>query len=266
MIMRVGYVQTKPVFGKKKDNLDQAVELNDKTDADLLVLPELFSTGYYFPSKARLMQLAEEIPSGKTVRTFKNLARKKNCHFVFGMAEKKGSRAYNSSVYVTPHGKIYLYRKLQLFYKEATVFARGNLKPKVFPFYEYKLGMMICFDYMFPEICRVMALAGADLICHPSNLVLEYCQLANRTRSLENRVFIIMSNRVGEDTAFGETLKFTGMSQITSPDGSVLARGPKTKPALSVTDIDMQDSREKKPTPYNHVLNDRRPGFYRDLL
>lgn len=264
--MRIGYVQTKPVFGKKKENLEQAIELIDKADADLLVLPELFSTGYYFPSKAKLMQLAEEIPSGKTVRCFIDLARRKNCHFVFGMAEKKGARAYNSSVYVTPQGKTFLYRKLQLFYKESTIFTRGNLKPKVFPFYEHKLGMMICFDYMFPEICRVMALAGADLICHPSNLVLQYCQDANRTRSLENHMFIIMSNRIGEDTAFGETLKFTGMSQVTSTDGTVLARGPKSRTSVEVVDIDLNDSRDKKPTPYNHVLNDRRPGFYRDLL
>ncbi len=263
--MRIGYVQTKPEFGKKKLNIDNALELIAKADADLLVLPELFSTGYFFPSGESLYKLAEPIPDGRTIRIFKSLAKKKKCSFVIGMAEKKGGKCYNSSAYITPDGDIHLYRKVHLFYKEQFIFARGNLKFRVFPFYEFRLGMMICFDYIFPEPCRVLALKGADIVCHPSNLVLQYCQMTMPIRSLENRIFTITSNRIGTDTVADETLKFTGMSQITDPEGNVLARASKTRAAIKVVDVDLEKSRKKMATKYNHILDDRRPEFYKRL-
>lgn len=264
--MRVGYVQTKPEFGNKKYNIDSALALIENVEADLLVLPELFSTGYYFPSKEVLVKLAEPIPDGRTVGIFKSLAKKKKCAFVIGMAEKKGGKCYNSSAYITSGGDVYLYRKVHLFYKEQFIFARGNLKFRAFPFYEYKLGMMICFDYLFPEACRVLALKGADLVCHPSNLVLHYCQMTMPIRSIENRIFTITTNRVGSDTVGEETLKFTGMSQITDPEGNILARGSGTRPAVKMMEVDLAKSRQKMATKYNHILNDRRPEFYKDLL
>jgi predicted amidohydrolase len=264
--MRVGYVQTKPEFGNKKYNIDSALGMIENVDADLLVLPELFSTGYFFPSKEDLAKLSESIPDGKTVRIFKSLAKKKKCSFVIGIAENKSGRYYNSSAYITPGGDVYLYRKVHLFYKEQFIFARGNLKFRVFPFHEFKLGMMICFDYIFPEACRVLALKGADIVCHPSNLVLHYCQITMPIRSIENRIFTITTNRVGSDTVGDETLKFTGMSQVTDPDGNVLARASGTRPAVKIVDIDPARSRQKMATKYNHILDDRRPEFYKDLL
>lgn len=263
--MRVGCVQTKPEFGNKKSNIDNALAMIENVDADLLVLPELFSTGYFFPSKEDLIRLAEPIPEGRTARIFKSLAKRKKCSFVFGMAEKKAGKHYNSSVYITPGGDVHLYRKVHLFYKEQFIFARGNLKFKVFPFHEFKLGMMICFDYIFPEACRVLALKGADIVCHPSNLVLHYCQMTMPIRSIENRIFTITTNRVGSDTVGDETLKFTGMSQVTDPEGNILARASGTRPAVKIVDVDLRKSREKMATKYNHILNDRRPGFYKDL-
>jgi predicted amidohydrolase len=264
--MRVGYVQTKPEFGKKKENIENALELIDQVDADLLVLPELFSTGYFFPSRRELAKYAEEIPYGRTTKLFQSLAKKKKCAFVIGMAEKKDGRCYNSSAYITPTGEVHLYRKVHLFYKEQFIFNRGNLKFKVFPFYEYKLGMMICFDYIFPEACRVLALRGANIVCHPSNLVLNYCQITMPIRSIENRIFTITANRAGSDTVGDETLKFTGMSQITDVDGNVLVRAGKSKTAVAVQDIDLRRSLEKMPTEFNDLIKDRRPDFYEELL
>ncbi len=264
--MQVGYVQTKPEFGNKKDNIDSALALIENVDTDLLVLPELFSTGYFFPSKKDLVRLSETIPDGKTVRIFKSLARKKKCAFVIGIAEKKAGKYYNSSAYLTPGGDVYLYRKVHLFYREQFIFARGNLKFRVYPFHEYKLGMMICFDYIFPEACRVLALKGANIVCHPSNLVLQYCQMTMPIRSIENRIFTVTTNRVGADTVGNETLRFTGMSQVTDPEGNVLARASKTRPAIKVVDVDLRRSLDKMPTKYNHLFEDRRPEFYKDLL
>lgn len=263
--MRIGFIQNRPVFGRKKENIENALTLINKTEADLLVLPELFSSGYFFPSAADVFRLAETIPNGPTIRLFKSLAKKKKCAFVFGIAERKCNRCYNSAVYITHRGEIFLYRKLHLFYREKNWFTRGNLKLRVFPFYEHKIGMMICFDWIFPEVCRVLALQGAGLICHPSNLVLHYCQEAMRIRSIENRVFTVTANRIGIDKRGSESFKFTGLSQITGPDGEILASaGPAQYVAKSV-DLDLRQADNKAPTPKNHIFHDRRPGFYRDL-
>jgi predicted amidohydrolase len=263
--MRIGFIQNHPVFGKKRENIDKVLALIDKTEADLLVLPELFSSGYFFPSSEEAFKLAEAVPEGPTVRLFRSLVRKKKCAFVFGIAERKGNHCYNSAVYVTPTGETFLYRKLHLFYREKDWFSRGNLKLRVFPFYEFKIGLMICFDWIFPEVCRVLALKGANLVCHPSNLVLQYCQAAMRTRSIENRIFTVTANRVGKDTRGLESFKFTGLSQITGADGGIMASAGAAKPCAKSVDLDLTVANDKSPTPENHLFHDRRPDYYQDL-
>jgi len=263
--VRIGFVQTEPDFGKKKDNLDDAVAMIEKADADLLVLPELFSTGYFFPSQKQVFRLSEAVPDGRTVKLMKSLSRRKKCTLVFGMAERKGSSCYNSAVCVKPDGKIYLYRKIHLFYKENDWFSPGNLKLKTIPFYEFKLGMMICYDWIYPEVSRVLALNGADLICHPSNLVLQYCQDAMITRSIENWVFIITANRVGSDRVGDETLKFTGGSQITGIPGKVLAKAGKLKPVVKIVNVDLSAAKQKQTNAINNLFDDRRPDFYKKI-
>jgi len=126
-----------------------------------------------------------------------------------------------------------------------------------------RIGMMICFDWAFPEIARSLALQGADLLCHPSNLVLPgHCQLAMRARCLENGIFAITANRCGEDRRPQGTLRFTGRSQIVGTRGEVLVRAPAATAAVRVAEIDPASSRDKNLTPRNHLLRDRRPEFY----
>jgi len=264
--MRIGYVQNKPIFGKLNENIEKALALISKVDADLIVLPELFASGYFFPSADKVFEMAETVPNGRTVKLFKSLSKKKKCAFIFGLAERKGNRCYNSAVYITPQGQTYLYRKLHLFYREKFWFTKGNLKLRVFPFYEFKVGMMICYDWIYPEVCRILALKGANLVCHPSNLVLKYCQDAMKTRSIENRIFTVTANRVGKDSCGSETFRFTGLSQITDVDGSLLSSASPTRPETGVADLDLSESLSKASTPENHIFNDRRPDFYRDLV
>ena len=83
--------------------------------------------------------------------------------------------------------------------------------------------MMICFDWIFPETARLLALAGADVIAHPSNLVLDWCQTAMVTRCLENNIFSVTANRYGTEKRTGTSLTFTGGSRICAPRGQVLA-------------------------------------------
>ena len=122
---------------------------------------------------------------------------------------------------------------------------------------------MICFDWYYPEAARTLALKGADILCHPSNLVLPHCPDAMVTRSLENRVFSITANRVGQEARGGKPpLTFIGKSEVISPKGQILHRAPIDKEELMIVDIDIKEARDKSINPYNDLLQDRRPHLY----
>ena len=264
--MKVGFVQIFPFFGKKEENLKKVERLIDKTEADLLVLPELFNTGYIFAGKVELKSLAEKVPDGKTTDFLFGLCQKRRISLVYGIAEKDDDRIYNSAVFLTPEGLRGVYRKLHLFDEEKSLFTPGDKEPEVFNTGKFKLGMMVCFDWLFPEVARVLALKDADIICHPSNLVLPYAQPAMLTRSLENRVFTITCNRVGSEFRAEKKLSFTGKSQITDPEGKVLLRASQDKEEIGWVEINPLSARNKKMTENNFIFEDRRPEFYKRLL
>lgn len=124
---------------------------------------------------------------------------------------------------------------------------------------------MICFDWFFPEMTRTLALKGADLICHPSNLVLNYCQSAMITRCLENAVFAVTANRYGMDQRPHGELTFTGQSQIVAPKGEIFYRSGPEQDDLYIAEVDIDRARDKRITERNDLLADRRPEFYLEL-
>ena len=261
--MKAAFVQTSPVFAEVRPNVDKAAARIAKLDADLIVLPELFSTGYQFRSKKELLDLAEEVPSGYATRSLIEAAKAKGAYIVAGLAERAGKKAYNSAVLVGPRGLIGTYRKAHLFWDEKKIFTKGDTPFKVYKAGGVRVGMMICFDWLFPEAARTLALQGAEVICHPSNLVLPYCPQAMITRSLENRVFTITANRVGtEERVAGKPLKFIGTSQITAPDGEVLVRAGTRREEAAVVEIDPAQARKKLITPLNDIFRDRRKDLF----
>jgi len=264
--LKIGFVQFCPIFGKKEENLRKAEKLILKEEADLLVLPELFNTGYIFADKEELKSLAEKIPEGETSRFLLELSRQRKMSLVFGIAEKNGDKLYNSAVLLTPEGVKGIYRKLHLFDQEKFLFDPGENEPEVFDDGKAKIGMMVCFDWLFPEAARVLALKGAEIICHPSNLVLTYAQEAMRIRSLENRVFTITCNRTGEESRAGRKLSFTGRSQITDPRGNILLRASQDRNEVGIVEINPLLARDKKFTENNFIFDDRMPEFYKRLL
>lgn len=261
--MRIGFIQSSPKFGEVEANVTLALRNIKRADAELIVLPELFNTGYRFRSAKEAFRLAENIPNGPTTKKLIEAAREKKLFIVAGLAEKAGSKIYNSSVLVGPGGFIGLYRKVHLFSTEKRLFTPGNTPFEVFDIGKAKVGMMICFDWLFPEAARTLALKGADIICHPSNLVLPHCPQAMITRCLENRVFAVTANRVGTEARVGkERLRFIGKSQIVTPAGEVLVRATSSRSAMSVVDIDPKEARNKLINPKNDVLGDRRKRLY----
>lgn len=263
MTVRIGFVQNSPTFGRVKANLDRVTDLLSSVEADLIVLPELFATGYQFTSRREAERLAERIPEGSTTKRLIALAKQRQCSIVAGLAEQKGHSLFNSAVVVGPSGFIGSYRKSHLFYEETLWFSHGNSGFRVFQAAGAIIGVMICFDWFFPESTRTLALAGADIICHPSNLVLPHAPNAMITRCLENRVFAITADRVGaEQRGDKERLTFIGASQVVGPQGQVLVRASTDSEEVRVVAIDPKEARRKTINRYNHLFADRRADLY----
>jgi predicted amidohydrolase len=264
--VKIGFLQLKPQFGQVRENIKAAKSiLSGMTDATI-VLPELFNTGYLFRNIDEIKELAESAVSGYTVGEMKKVAKKQKLNLVFGMAEVKNRKYYNSAVLITAKGKVETYQKAHLFDREKLLFQPGQKAFKAHAVEGGKVGVMICFDWIFPEVTRILALQGAQVICHPSNLVLPWCQEAMITRSIENRVFTITANRIGTEKRGSVSMTFTGKSQIVSPTGEVLAIAGERSESLKVAEIDVADADDKMVTPNNHLFQDRRPAMYKPLL
>ena len=179
-MFRIGYFQFRPLLGAVKKNRLKILQALKHAEADLIVLPELPLTGYYFRRKEEIFPLAEDPQNSTTVWELAEACAQKNLFVVTGFAEKSGDQLYNSALLIGPTGLMHTYRKLHLFNSEKDVFVAGDTSLSVQDVKGVKIGMMICFDWIFPETARILALKGAQVICHPSNLVLSYCQQAMR--------------------------------------------------------------------------------------
>lgn len=269
---RVAFVQGRPAFGRIEENLERGLALAATVSADLVVLPELWASGYVFTSHAEAASLAEDARQGPTAQALTWAARREKRHYIAGFAERARGRLFNSAMLVGPSGLKAIYRKLHLFEREQDWFSPGDLPLAVQTVGPAKVGMLICFDWRFPETARVLALAGADVIAHPSNLVFAQAQQALLTRALENRVFVVTANRTGADdrpAPHGRgrwRVPFTGRSQIVGPDGVVLAKATRAAEVAVATDCDLALARDKSLTPITHLLKSRRPRYYRALV
>ena len=262
--MKIGFVQTDPLFGDVSGNLEAVKNLVAGEKADLIVLPELFSTGYHFKDVEEALNLSEPIPDGPTTRFLIDLAKDTGAIFVAGIAERENNSIHNSAVMAGPEGFIGKYKKIHLFDTELDIFEPGKLTPPVFDIGPAKVGIMICFDWRFPETARTLALEGADLIAHPANLVLPHCPQSMITRCLENRVFAVTADRIGnEERVPGKLLKFIGQSQLVDPDGQILYRASVNKEEVKILEIDILKARDKSINKKNNIFTDRRQNLYR---
>jgi predicted amidohydrolase len=253
-------MQFAPVLGDLEATIRRIDRLSSHcAGADLLVLPELCNSGYNFESVAQAWSTSEEIGAGVFLQYLETLCRQLDCHIVSGLNEREGNHLYNSAVLVGPQGYVGCYRKLHLFMNEKDFFQPGDTGLPVFDIGPCRVGMLVCFDWIFPEAWRVLALKGADIICHPANLVLpDLAQRAVPIHALTSRVYVVTANRIGTE----RTLTFTGMSTIADPRGEVLIRASRDEQEVGVAEADIGLARDKDITSRNHVLADRRPEEY----
>jgi predicted amidohydrolase len=262
MQITIAVVQLRPILGDPVANVKKALDFLGRTKTDVAVLPELFTTGYTFvdPADIAPVSIAPDDPILAPIYEF---SARRSMGIAGGYAERGGDRRYNSSFFIGDGKLISNYRKTHLFSYEKELFSPGDTGFSVFAYKGARFGMMICFDWIFPEAARTLAMLGADVILHPANLVLPFCQRAMFARAVENRVFTVTANRVGTERSGGHENQFTGGSVIVSPAGEYLLEMDGVSERVETRSIDPVLARDKEITPLNDLLADRRPEFYK---
>ncbi len=262
--MKIGYVQFEPKIGQKESNVKRACDFVTRTsgkDAELVVIPEYFNTGYPFAGMAEVKLLSETVPDDYSCRRLESVARENSLYVVGSVCEKQGSKYYNTAILFGPSGFIGKYSKTHMWDEEKLWISPGDNDLRVFDVGKVRLGLMICFDWRFPEVPRVLALKGADVICHPANLLLPYCQIAMLGAAIQNGLFIVTANRVGHCRG----IHYTGMSQIVDPSMKILAKSDSASETTRVVEVDIRKARNKQINRFNDLMRDRRPDLYQGL-
>ena len=262
-LLKTVQIQFNPRVGEPENNFTKVVSFLEKTgDARLVILPELANSGYNFLDRDHAVSLASTVEKSDYVEMLVETAKKQNRYIVSGFHEKDGEELFNTSLFISPKGEIGKYRKIHLFMNEKQIFSKGNLGLPVFDIDEFKLGMLICFDYLFPEIWRIMGLKGVDIVAHPSNLVTYKAFKVVPAQAVINRFFIFTSNRIGTE----RDISFSGRSFVVDPEGDVIAEASKDREEILFSEIDPLKARDKMITEKNHVFDDRFPELYEEIL
>ncbi len=276
-LVTVASIQMEPRIGHKDENLARSVALVERAAAGgaaLVVLPELANTGYMFESRAEAFALAEPVPAGPSTQAWIEVARRCNTLIVAGIAERDGERLYNAAVVVGPTGWLGTYRKLHLWGDEHLFFEAGDKGLPLFHTPWGRLGVVICYDGWFPEVYRLLAMQGADVVAMPTNWVPMPGQppgspaMANTlamASAHSNGLNIVCANRTG--TERGQP--FIGQSLIVNAQGWPVA-GPAAEGGedlVLTAQLDLKATRRARQlNAFNHVLRDRRDDVYDPML
>lgn len=261
--------------------IDEAVEKGAK----LVVFPETSLQGYLdnlgiFQKKTVTYQQenAEVVPEGESTQALIRKAKENNIYIIYGMVERDShqlGRLYNTAVLVGPEGYIGKYRKIHLPMDEAHVFYPGN-EIKVYNTQIGKIGMLICYDKDYPEIARILAAKGAELIVMPTawslddsstdpeaNFSVYAYDLLDKVRAFENQAFFISSNQVG----ITGDINFFGRSRIVDPLGKVQSEVLYEEGiATYTTDIQKEIIEARTTGLFGlNLMKDRRPEMYHEI-
>ncbi|RDH77963.1 carbon-nitrogen hydrolase [Mycolicibacterium moriokaense] len=269
MTIRVGCAQIPLSIGDTAGNRTtcrSAVEAAAGDGAQIVVLPELASSGYVFADRAELASLAEP-RDGSAIAEWASLADALGITIVAGFPEAAGEKIFNSAAVVGPGGVLGVYRKAHLWDAENAVFDRGDDLPLVVDTEHGRIGVMICYDVEFPEWVRAVALSGADLLCAPVNWPLlprpDGERPTEMVRALAgagmNRMPIAVCDRVGVERG----QDWIGGSVIIDADGYPMVIAEFGKAGVICADVDLAESRTKRINAHNDVHGDRRTDLYR---
>ncbi|KIP97599.1 carbon-nitrogen hydrolase family protein [Pseudomonas sp. HN2] len=258
--MRVAVYQCPPLPLDPVANLHRLHQVAmEAKGADLLVLPEMFITGYNIGAEA--VSTLAEVYNGEWAQQIGRIAKAAGLAIVYGYPERTADgHIYNAVQLIDAHGeRLCNYRKSHLFGDlDRSMFSPGEAELPVVELDGWKLGFLICYDLEFPENARRLALAGAELIVVPTANMIPFDFVADvtvRARAFENQCYVAYANYCGHE---GD-IQYCGQSSVAAPDGSRIALAGLDE-ALIVGELDrqlMNDSRQA-----NRYLSDRRPELY----
>jgi predicted amidohydrolase len=255
--------QAQSVLYDPEQNLTKAEDIISKAsdrEVNGIIFPELFLTGY--TTKKRVAEFAIPL-NHKWIVKLENLAAKYRMMIVCGFPEASSTgQIFDSACIIDADGKqLGTYRKTHLFKDEAMVFSPGQ-EYKVFNTSLGKIGIMICYDLEFPEVARLLAILGAELVAVPTANMYPYNKHQSiylRSRAMENGIFIGCANTTGSDS----TYQYCGGSAIVSPAGKVLAFAELEEDMI----MSQVDLKEVPPVDDNlQYLKHRRPDLYQSLV
>lgn len=270
----VATVQLKPRLGEIEDNLVKMSEMistiASQQRVDLIVFPELITSGYELG--VRFTEMAQRVP-GPTVNLIAQRANEYGVYVAFGMVvkERVESVLYNSAILIGPEGDLVeVYNKTHLRGEERMAFREGFKMP-VIETEMGTIGLMIGYDLAFPEVARSLTLDGAEIIAVLANWeapAIDEWKTYLRARAYENAVYMVGSNRVGEDV----TLTFGGESMVVGPRGQIYASlagetDEKTGAPLegfAVARIDLDEVRHAREE--YQLIQNRQPTVYKTIV
>lgn len=260
--LRLALGQVEPLVGDKAGNLQRAEALAGQAaeaGADLLILPEMYLTGYAL-GREQTLALAEPA-DGPSAQEIAAIAAKHSVAIMYGYPEAAtgGTEVFNTAGFVDSTGERLLdYRKLHYFGD----LDRDQFDPipgeitasccPVIPWRGWQLGVGICYDIEFPELARQLAVSGADLICVPTaNMVdCDHVQeLLLPARAVENQLYVAYANYCGADSVF----EYGGLSQLAAPGGQQTLAGRGEQ--LLIAELDRQSLEASRAE--NPYLRDR---------
>ncbi|RWX57293.1 carbon-nitrogen hydrolase family protein [Photobacterium chitinilyticum] len=244
--MKISIIQTDVSYKNKHENINRVTDLlaTAKLIGDVVLLPELFSTGYIFNEASEIHELSENYGDSETIESLHLLAKKYNTLIVAGVAESIGGEYFNTVAVVDGNGLKTKYRKISQTTIDKQYFSRGQ-ELITFEHQGITFGIAICFDLWFPEITRKYSELGVDVLLHPSNFGGEQSLQISRARAIENSMYVVTCNRVGADITKTLTGKYRGCSQVCSPSGNYLLRlGDEHTLATIEIDVDVTSQKQ----------------------
>jgi predicted amidohydrolase len=262
--VNVAVVQMAPRVGEYEANQAAVREAVAGAGADVVVVPELATSGYVFESVEEARSVAR--PAGEALAPWISAAADHACVVAGGFAELDGDVLYNSGALVDGSGVLAVYRKLHLWDREQLFFTPGSVLPPVVDTAVGRLAMCICYDLEFPEVVRGLALRGAELVCAPTNWPDEGRPDGERpievvrtmAAASSNRVFVAAADRCGRERG----VDWVGGSAIIAPSGFPLAGPGLAGTGVLRASIEVAQARDKRIGDRNDVLADRRVDVY----
>ena len=256
MTTRVACLRLSPTVGDLEGNLALVRRALVSVQADIVVLPELVTSGYVFASREEAAAVALEPGALAEWGAHGALV-------VGGFCERGADgRLYNSAAVVDGSGVLAVYRKTHLWDRERLIFTPGSVVPPVLDTRFGRLGVLVCYDLEFPEMPRSLALRGADLLCVPVNWpVVERPpvgehppeQLTAMSAARVNRVFIAVCDRSGTERG----VEWVGGTAVIDENGWIVGAGS--------ADVDLSRARDKVFAGLSDAFADRRPELYGDI-